>query len=51
MLEALLGGYRKVETLKANSYIVRVAQGVVSDHRAFVVSYPKRTGVGAIEAW
>ena len=41
-----MGGYRKVDTPKANSYKVRVAKGVVSDHRAFFVSYSKRIGVG-----
>lgn len=46
MPKAFVGNYRKVDTPKANSYKVRVVKGVVSDHRAFFVSYSKRIGVG-----
>ena len=51
MPKALNGNYRKVDTPKANSYKVRVVRGVVSDHRAFFISYSKRIGVGVSRAW
>lgn len=50
MPKAFVENYRKVDTPKANSYKVRVVRGVVSDHRAFFISYSKRIGVGAIKA-
>ena len=50
MPKAFVENYRKVDTPKANSYKVRVVKGVVSDHRAFFVSYSKRNGVGTKEA-